>query len=261
MIQVSRVSDVVSVGQRISLVCIGQDVRGNIKLSLKATMPRPKAEAQNGNSVPSLDSVSRVGEVSKTLHETPNSTSNTSPVDISVGSEVNSTSSVPSILIRSAEDCDEEEKKSADMNVKLKDTRKSNANSRSERKLKPLAQNGGPSNNEVDVKSPITARNLKLGVRVRAKVYQIRARGLVLDLGEGLRGMYKFEVHNRRLLLEALYFGLLLCSSVEKFHCPILLFSLLCSGRQQEQFRSWGGVTRSVFELFDQGNSCNVVGR
>ncbi|XP_023531117.1 polyribonucleotide nucleotidyltransferase 2, mitochondrial [Cucurbita pepo subsp. pepo] len=194
---VSRVSDVVSVGQRISLVCIGQDVRGNIKLSLKATMPRPKAEAQNGNSVPSLDSVSRVGEVSKTLHETPNSTSNTSPVDISVGSEVNSTSSVPSILIRSAEDCDEEEKKSADMNVKLKDTRKSNANSRSERKLKPLAQNGGPSNNEVDVKSPITARNLKLGVRVRAKVYQIRARGLVLDLGEGLRGMYKFEGDNR----------------------------------------------------------------
>ncbi|KAG6588949.1 Polyribonucleotide nucleotidyltransferase 2, mitochondrial, partial [Cucurbita argyrosperma subsp. sororia] len=194
---VSRVSDVVSVGQRISLVCIGQDVRGNIKLSLKATMPRPKAEAQNGNSVPSLDPVSPVGEVSKTLHETPNSTSNTSPVGISVGSEVNSTSSVPSILIRSAEDCDEEEKKSADMNVKLKDTRKSNANSRSERKLKPLAQNGGPSNNEVEVKSPITARNLKLGVRVRAKVYQIRARGLVLDLGEGLRGMYKFEGDNR----------------------------------------------------------------
>ncbi|KAK7365177.1 hypothetical protein VNO80_14034 [Phaseolus coccineus] len=38
---VSRVSEVVSVGQKVSLMCIGQDVHGNIKLSLKATLPRP----------------------------------------------------------------------------------------------------------------------------------------------------------------------------------------------------------------------------
>lgn len=191
-------------------MCIGQDVRGNIKLSLKATLPGQKVEGQNGNSVPSLESVPPVAKVPKTRPETLNSASNTSPVDTSLGSEVNPTSSVPSILIRSAEDCDEEEKKSAGMNLKFKDTRKPNATSRSERQSKPFPLNG-VNNKEVEVGSPITARNLKLGMKVRAKVYQIRALGLVLDLGEGLRGMYRFEVHNLSLLFDALYCGLLLC--------------------------------------------------
>lgn len=201
--QVSRVSDVVSVGQRISLMCIGQDVRGNIKLSLKATFPGPKAEGRNANSVPSLESVPPVGEVSKTRPGTLNATSNTPLVDSSIGSEahpVNPTSSsVSSILIRSAEDCDEEDKKSAGMNLKFKDTRKLNASSGSKRQSEPLTQNV-VNNNEVVAESPITARNLKLGMKVRAKVFQIRARGLVLDLGEGLRGMYRFEVHTHFLL-------------------------------------------------------------
>lgn len=180
--QVSRISDVVSVGQKISLMCIGQDVRGNIKLSLKATLPGQKAEGRNGNSVPP------VSEVSKTRHETPNS--NTSPVDAGIGSEVNRASLTPSILIRSAEDCDEEEKKSAGLNLKLKNTRKLNDMSKS------FTQNG-VNMKEVEVeRPPITARTLKLGMKVRAKVYQIRTGGLVLNLGEGLRGMYRFEVHN-----------------------------------------------------------------
>ncbi|XP_038905196.1 polyribonucleotide nucleotidyltransferase 2, mitochondrial [Benincasa hispida] len=293
---ISRVSDVVSVGQKISLRCIGQDVRGNIKLSLKATLPGPKAEGQNGNSVSSLESVPPVGEAYKTQHETQNSTSNTSLVDTSVGSEVNHTLSVhsmlirsaddcdeeekksagmnlkpkdtqkpktkstpkrtqkgvnnnkgsevsptlsvpsilirsaedcdeeekkskpkttstpkriqkgvnnnegsevnptlsvPSILIRSAEDCDEEEKKSAGLNLKLKDTRKLKAS-----QSKPFTQKG-VNNNKVEVESPITTRNLKIGMKVRAKIYQVRARGLVLDLGEGVRAMYRFEGDNR----------------------------------------------------------------
>ncbi|XP_022152158.1 polyribonucleotide nucleotidyltransferase 2, mitochondrial [Momordica charantia] len=178
---VSRVSDVVSVGQKISLMCIGQDVRGNIKLSLKATLPGPKAEGRNGNLFPP------VSEVSKMRHETLNA--NTSPVDKGVGSEVNPTSSIPSILIRSAEDCDEEEKRSAGLNLKLKNTRKLNAMSKS------FTQND-VNMNEVE-SLPITARNLKLGMKVRAKVYQVRVGGLVLDLGEGLRGMYRFEGDNR----------------------------------------------------------------
>lgn len=40
--RVSQVSDVVSVGQQLSLMCLGMDVCGNIKLSLRATLPQAK---------------------------------------------------------------------------------------------------------------------------------------------------------------------------------------------------------------------------
>lgn len=193
---VSRVSDVVSVGQKISLRCIGQDLRGNIKLSLKATLPGQKAEGQNGNSVSSLESVPPVGEVYKSQHETQNSTSSTSLVDTGVGSKVNPTSLVSSILIRSAKDCDEEEKKFAGKNLKFEDTRKPKSASRPKGQSKPSTQNG-VKNNKVEVESSTTTRNLKIGMKVRAKIYQVRARGLVLDLGEGVRGMYRFEGDDR----------------------------------------------------------------
>lgn len=204
--QVSRVSDVVSVGQKISLRCIGQDLRGNIKLSLKATLPGQKAEGQNGNSVSSLESVPPVGEVYKSQHETQNSTSSTSLVDTGVGSKVNPTSLVSSILIRSAKDCDEEEKKFAGKNLKFEDTRKPKSASRPKGQSKPSTQNG-VKNNKVEVESSTTTRNLKIGMKVRAKIYQVRARGLVLDLGEGVRGMYRFEVYYHFLLFETLYCG------------------------------------------------------
>jgi polyribonucleotide nucleotidyltransferase len=50
--------------------------------------------------------------------------------------------------------------------------------------------------NDEDAKvvSPLSAKSLKLGMKIAAKVYQIRALGLVLDLGNGVRGMYRFEV-------------------------------------------------------------------
>ncbi|KAL0554851.1 hypothetical protein IC582_008779 [Cucumis melo] len=271
---VSRISDVVSVGQRITLRCIGQDVHGNIKLSLKALLPVPKAKGPNGNSVSSSEPLPQ--------QKTQNSTSNIPPVEKGVGSEVKPTSSVPSVLIRSAEECDveekqsavtnlklkntqkpnnastsaedsdekekqsavsnrkqkntrklkttsknaencdEEEKKSADKkpkrkttqklntasisaedcneeekksdigNLELKTTKKLNTPSRSKGQSKPLTQND-VNNNEVEVKDPLTPSNLRIGTKVKAKVYQIRLHGLVLDLGGGLRGMYRFE--------------------------------------------------------------------
>ncbi|XVF58326.1 hypothetical protein PTKIN_Ptkin07bG0057100 [Pterospermum kingtungense] len=45
--EVSRGSDVVFVGQQIFLMCIGQDVRGNIKLSRKVTLPQPRSTTKN----------------------------------------------------------------------------------------------------------------------------------------------------------------------------------------------------------------------
>lgn len=55
------------------------------------------------------------------------------------------------------------------------------------------------SNNNEDApakksQQPVSVDNLKLGTKLTAKVQQIRARGLVLDLGNGIRGMYRFEV-------------------------------------------------------------------
>ncbi|KAL7190353.1 hypothetical protein ACSBR2_022601 [Camellia fascicularis] len=183
---VSRVSDVVSIGQQLSLKCIGQDVRGNIKLSLKETLPQPGSGTNNvveqsfafikqaHNDWTSVGDVpteqgnqhSAVGDVLVSKHE------------ISV--ENSSSSSSSSILIRSAAECDEAEK-SAGLNQNSK---------------------GGPQDDlndkEAVVKAPINARNLKLGMKVTAKVHQIRARGLVLDLGGGIHAMYRFESSGRR---------------------------------------------------------------
>lgn len=82
----------VSVGQHLSLMCIGQDVRGNIKLSLKSTLPQPKLKAIK---VEQSASTSTVEETSG---------------DAEKCSE--STSSIPSIVIRSVAECDEVEKSS-----------------------------------------------------------------------------------------------------------------------------------------------------
>lgn len=41
---VSRISDVLSVGQQLSVMCIGRDLRGNVKVSLKAVLSKKKVE-------------------------------------------------------------------------------------------------------------------------------------------------------------------------------------------------------------------------
>lgn len=225
--QVSRVSDVVSVGKQISLMCIGQDVRGNIKLSLKATLRQPGSETKNAvkgsapviretpNILASLENVSN-GEQKKST-----------PEELLLSKNENTASdpssfSTPTVVIRSAAECDEEEKSSG-----LSKTSKSSPKrTKSVNKLKAVQSSDKESDStvssllsnslsrmkgekhdsennlnnqideETDVKTPMTPQKLKLGTKVAAKIYQIRARGLVLDLGGGIRGMYKFEVCN-----------------------------------------------------------------
>nr|KJB33816.1 hypothetical protein B456_006G032100 [Gossypium raimondii] len=230
---VSRVSDVVSVGQQISLMCIGQDVRGNIKLSRKATLPRPESETKSvvEGSAPvtkekpniwaSPENMSKGEQLESTLEElVPSKMENT---------ESNrSASLMPSVVIRSAAECDEEEK-SAGLSKTSKSAPKPKGTLKKGSKQKKiqssdnmpdlslsimlsesLSQMGGnkeftsqdegeanlsdQNDKETGGKTPVTPQKLKLGTKVTAKIYQIRARGLVLDLGGGIRGMYKFEV-------------------------------------------------------------------
>lgn len=208
---VSRVSDVVSSGQQLSVMCIGQDVRGNIKLSLKATVPRPKKKSCNVDDGFTTTNSASVGDVSDSqadqssteeplvtkdeAGEVKPSTSSNSRFLIRSAAECDeqetsaslsqgdagsaSTSSSPSFLIRSAAECDEEEK-SAGLSEEISKTLSSQKNK------KAVAG------------SSLKAKDLKLGTEVNAKVYQIRARGLVLDLGGGLKGMYRFENDDKR---------------------------------------------------------------
>ncbi|KAH9742346.1 polyribonucleotide nucleotidyltransferase 2 [Citrus sinensis] len=226
---VSRVSDVVSVGQQLSLRCIGQDVRGNIKLSLKAVSPRPEADVKGvvEGSVPvnkqATDVWASVGDVSNGQNpELPMRKNETPGVN-------SSTSSTPAVLIRSAAECDEEEKASGfsqSSKSTLKSTLASKSNSKpkkftsqsdffsstniqkstsfSQREREELAEclfgteDGDEDNKGTRVEAIVSAKNLKLGTKVAAKVYQVRARGLVLDLGGGIRGMYRFENNEKK---------------------------------------------------------------
>ncbi|KAK4392969.1 Polyribonucleotide nucleotidyltransferase 2, mitochondrial [Sesamum angolense] len=157
---VSRVSDVVSVGQVLNLMCIGLDVRGNINLSLKATLPK-----LGSNTDPAVgESVAPVPQTPKVWKPVNNFQKEQESKDdppMGVGE------SLSSIVIRSAAECDDEEK-STGLSRSCKD--------------------------EV----PMDAKKLKLGMEVTAKVHQIRAHGLVLDLGGGIRGMFRFETGSRR---------------------------------------------------------------
>ncbi|KAH6830477.1 polyribonucleotide nucleotidyltransferase [Perilla frutescens var. hirtella] len=158
---VSRVSDVVSVGQVLNLMCIGLDVRGNINLSLKATLPKQ-------GSKPTFV----VGEsVAPPVQQTPkvwNPVNNEKRVQENKGDQpVGAMETLSSIVIRSAAECDEAEKSSG-------------------------------LNRPSKAEAPLDAKNLKLGMELTAKVHQIRAHGLVLDLGSDLRGMYRFETGSRR---------------------------------------------------------------
>ncbi|KAH9790820.1 polyribonucleotide nucleotidyltransferase 2 [Citrus sinensis] len=226
---VSRVSDVVSVGQQLSLRCIGQDVRGNIKLSLKAVSPRPGTDVKGvvEGSVPvnkqATDVWASVGDVSNGQNpELPMRKNETPGVN-------SSTSSTPAVLIRSAAECDEEEKASGfsqSSKSTLKSTLASKSNSKpkkstsqsdffsstniqkstsfSQREREKLAEclfgteDGDEDNKGTRAEAIVSAKNLKLGTKVAAKVYQVRAHGLVLDLGGGIRGMYRFENNEKK---------------------------------------------------------------
>ncbi|KAG8081160.1 hypothetical protein GUJ93_ZPchr0007g4674 [Zizania palustris] len=96
---VSKVSYVVSVGQMLSLICIGQDVRGNIKLSLKATLPHlPKKKDLASKDADCLPSQGVVGWMA-----VENMPSKNADVEPSIDTPA---CSMPSVIIRSAAGCD-----------------------------------------------------------------------------------------------------------------------------------------------------------
>ncbi|KAI8541453.1 hypothetical protein RHMOL_Rhmol08G0061900 [Rhododendron molle] len=169
---VSRVSDVVSIGQQLHLKCIGQDIRGNIKLSLKETLPQPRSATNNVVEIEgyfsqikqATDSWASVGSIPTEQEKQHSAVSKHESSGVA-----SSSYSSPSILIRSAAECDEEEKSAG---------------------LKRNSKGG--------FEAPMNAKSLKIGVEVTSKVHQIRARGLVLDLGGGIRGMYRFETNGKR---------------------------------------------------------------
>jgi polyribonucleotide nucleotidyltransferase len=234
-VQVAKVSDVVTVGQSLSLRCIGQDVRGNIKLSLKATLPQPRSkkdlktkdplpsEVSGWTAVENMISVDVDAEASSTEHE--NGTTEDAPAF-----------STPSVIIRSAADCDAQDdangpkkrakaakssprpyKPASEGHEVRKATAKKSTSATTKKTKKIKIEESGSNglqtsgsdvpektaDNTLDLnQSPTNFQSgaMKLGDVVTAKVYQIRAFGLVLELSDGARGMHKFEVISYKLL-------------------------------------------------------------
>ena len=222
----------VSVGQQISLMCIGRDVRGNIKLSLKATLPRRDSDTNDVVEEP-IPVTKQASSVWESIGNVPDSEEeqNSDLEKLPIAKDENSEGSLgtyktPSFLIRSAAECDEEEK-SAGFNPSSESTSEPQSISGSDKKLKsslsdqkqqkklkaslsdkkklkklkasPLKNSASASsgNSRTDTEVPkacINEKKLKLGTKLNAKVNQIRKRGLVLDLGGGIQGMYRFEV-------------------------------------------------------------------
>ncbi|XP_010550151.1 PREDICTED: polyribonucleotide nucleotidyltransferase 2, mitochondrial [Tarenaya hassleriana] len=212
---VSKVSDVVSIGQQLSMMCIGTDVRGNIKLSLKAVLPRPASDTKNlvKESSPLPREMSDAGETAPSA---------TNGKEGQKSSPKNSTKgkspATPAVVIRSAAECDEAEK-SACLDTNTENSTKPSKTVKQNRKVKSASpkddtllsilsdsklltsakakitsQKDKQSESEAEDRSTsMNAQKLKIGTEVTAKVSQVRTRGLVLDLGGGIRGMYKFE--------------------------------------------------------------------
>ncbi|XP_074348517.1 polyribonucleotide nucleotidyltransferase 2, mitochondrial isoform X2 [Apium graveolens] len=232
---VSKISDVISIGQQVTLRCIGSDVRGNIKLSLKATQPQ-RTSNMAADFVSSTTEAPKVWPPVNDIRSTEQDKQELSTEDRPLHNENSdiASSSSSEILIRSASECDEVEESAGLVRNSNSKTKTSN-NKRSDNKSKVVSpQKNGPDSpisafdlfsskkssefktgfsfrsNEIDkgntpasrdglnhkeapAEAPTNAKNLKIGSEVSAKVHQIRAHGLVLDLGGGLRGMFKFE--------------------------------------------------------------------
>nr|VDC86283.1 unnamed protein product [Brassica oleracea] len=211
---VSKVSDVLHIGKYITMMCIDTDVRGNIKLSLKALLPKPEPKSASGpEKVPVVkDTVSvETSSFGETVASLP------SVVEPPQKSKL----AVPAVVIRTAVECDEAEKSSpVDKNAKPKRAEtvkpdrklKSTASKQKEEealkstapeetmtnpvsssKAKKPSRKKKQSEKEAGESTSVSARKLKIGTEMTAKVHQVRTHGLVLDLGDGIRGMYKFE--------------------------------------------------------------------
>ncbi|CAA2997103.1 polyribonucleotide nucleotidyltransferase 2, mitochondrial [Olea europaea subsp. europaea] len=176
MEKVSRVTDVVSVGPALNLMCIGLDVRGNVNLSLKATLPRPGSKT---NASVAAQEAPKVWDPIDNVHE--KKYQDDKPLNTGASLLLGTSG----VFIRSAVECEEEEK-CAGLNKKSKPSSRSYKDEDESTTGKAAAE------------PTLTAKKLKLGTEMTAKVHQVRARGLVLDLGGGIRGMYRFEVGFRR---------------------------------------------------------------
>ncbi|CAD6250292.1 unnamed protein product [Miscanthus lutarioriparius] len=256
---VAKVSDVVTVGQSLSLRCIGQDVRGNIKLSLKATLPQPRSkknlkskdplpsQVSGWAAVENVSSVDADAEPSSTEHG--NGTTEEAPAF-----------STPSVIIRSAADCDAQDdangpkkrakaakssprpyKPASECHEVRKATAKKATGATTKKTKKVKIEESGSNglqtsgsdvpeqtaDNTLDLnQSPTNFQSgaMKLGDVVTAKVYQIRAFGLVLELSDGARGMHKFEANGQKEF-EVGQELLVKCSSFNAKGIPV--FSLL----------------------------------
>ncbi|CAH9125235.1 unnamed protein product [Cuscuta epithymum] len=262
---VSRVSDVVSVGQQLSLMCIGRDVRGNIKLSLKTTLPGAKSKKYDAAGESALGTTSQTSNGWDPIVEVCNEQEKQN-VSLGVGvpgcderAGQTSTPEKPAFLIRSAAECDEEERttevylncktnsscttasKSDDKeSVNSLESEKSGINSspelhHSSRNTKktikenkekitsssPRKPRSDLNNNAAKFVTPLKANTLKLGMKLTAKVHQIRKLGLVLDLGGGVRGMYRFEAGAKRVF-EVGDEVLVKCSSFSSKGVPVM---------------------------------------
>jgi polyribonucleotide nucleotidyltransferase len=187
-------------------MCIGQDVHGNIKLSLKATLRGPGGSETNDIGEGSAASAKETAKIwapvwdASSITQEQNSASELSVEKNEVGKTNPSASETPVILIRSVEECDEKEK-SINLNhnqtsngpLPYKNAKKPKLSMQKESKSD--AQRAEENKKEGKGNAPLSAKDLKLGTKVNAKVYQIREHGLVLDLG-GIRRMYRFELES-----------------------------------------------------------------
>ncbi|XP_047081950.1 polyribonucleotide nucleotidyltransferase 2, mitochondrial-like [Lolium rigidum] len=260
---VSKVSDIVSVGQVLSLTCIGQDVRGNIKLSLKATLPhRHKKELASQDTAP-LANQDIVGWAAvENMASKDFDVELSSSKDEDITSEETPAFSTPAVIIRSAADCDAQDVADAPTKKQSKaasskaakssprvykaakerqeakpaSPKKASSTSTAKKNKKVKADDSGSNGldaiPEQDISNTLkcsTSTNfrsgsMKLGDVVTVKVYQIRAYGLVLELSDGVRGMHKF-VDNGRKDFEVGEEVLAKCSSFNAKGVPV--FSLL----------------------------------
>ncbi|CAM8999323.1 unnamed protein product [Rhodiola kirilowii] len=268
---VSRVTDVISIGQQLSLMCIGQDLHGNIKLSLKAMTSSVRKEnkmnegrtapvglpsdfasdqdpysthvsfsknTKNNNEVyeaaqskPSIviRSAAECDEEERpSLSKKKVKTGVINPKTLKIGMKVDAkinevheaTRSKPSIVIRSAAECDEEERPSLSkkkvengvvnpqaLKIDMKLAAKINEVHEATRSKPSIVIRSAADCDEKErssllkkkVKSVVVnPKTLKIGMKLDATVYQIRARGLVLDLGGGIRGMLRFEENSKK---------------------------------------------------------------
>lgn len=259
------------------MMCIETDVRGNIKLSLKALLPKPECKpASDPEKNPAVKDSSTVYIEASSVGETV-----ASMPSIATPPQ-KSKLAVPAVVIRTAVECDEAEKSSpVDKNnkpkriatvkpdrklkstaskqtatqkeeealvstapeetpdecaetLKQEGTRKSasskhnstasivsDSNLVASSKAKKSTRKEKQSENEAEEGTSVSTRKLKIGTEMTAKVEQVRTRGLVLDLGGRIRGMYKFEVcfrispfdssfHVLELPFEAIYLILVL---------------------------------------------------